>query len=58
MPNYKEMYLHLFRETEKSINILIEAQRRCEEMFLNAPEPEIKILPDPDTPDSGKISRT
>ena len=34
MPDYKEMYLHLMRETEKSIRILIEAQRECERMYL------------------------
>lgn len=41
MPDYKEMYLELFRETERAINILIEAQRKCEEAYINAREPEI-----------------
>lgn len=37
---YKEMYLHLMRETEKAIRILIAAQQECEERYLNAaPEP-------------------
>jgi len=27
MPDYKELYLHLMRETEKAIRLLIEAQR-------------------------------
>jgi len=45
MPDWKEMYLHLFRETEKAINILVEAQQQCEEMYINAPEPEIRLLP-------------
>lgn len=44
MPDWKEMYLTLFRETEKAISILTDAQRRCEEMYINAPEPEIKFL--------------
>ena len=48
MPDWKEMYLTLFRETEKAINILTEAQRRCEEMCISAPEPEIKLLPPED----------
>lgn len=26
-------------ETERAINILIEAQRRCEELYINSPEP-------------------
>lgn len=44
MPDYKEMYLKLFRVSEKAINLLIDAQRECEEMYLNAPEPEIEVL--------------
>ncbi len=45
MPDYKEMYLKLFRATERAINELIEAQRECEEMYLDATETEIKLLP-------------
>ena len=37
MPDYREMYLHLMRETEKAINLLIEAQRECEPQYV---EPE------------------
>ena len=36
MPDYQEMYLHLMRETEKTIRILTEAQRACEELYLSA----------------------
>ena len=36
--NYKEMYFNLFRATEKAINILIEAQQKCEENYISAPE--------------------
>ena len=54
MPDWKEMYLTLFRETEKAINILTDAQRRCEEMYINAPEPEIRLLP----PEDGSASHT
>lgn len=35
MPDYKEMYLKLFRATEKAINELINAQQECEELYLN-----------------------
>ena len=38
MTDYKEMYLKLFRATEKAVNCLIEAQRECEEMYINAYE--------------------
>ena len=37
MPDYKEMYLHLMRETEAAIRILVKAQQDCEELYLLAP---------------------
>ena len=52
MPDYKEMYLKMVRATERAMNVLIEAQQECEEMYLSgrpltvlpgkeaAPEPE------------------
>lgn len=45
MPDYKEMYLKMFRASEKAINIIIDAQQECEEMFMSAPDTEAKILP-------------
>ncbi|MDN0033987.1 hypothetical protein QVN85_13915 [Oscillibacter valericigenes] len=45
MPDYKEMYLKLFRTSEDTVNLLIDAQRECEEMYLSSPEPELKIIP-------------
>lgn len=45
MPDYKEMYFHLFRATEKAINILIQAQQSCEEIYMDATETEIVIFP-------------
>ena len=44
MADYKNMYLQLFRATEKAINILIEAQQTCEEMYLAEPELEFRVL--------------
>ena len=44
MPDYKEMYLHLMRETEKAMRILIKAQQDCEELYLSVPEPELTVL--------------
>ncbi len=44
MPDYKEMYLKLFRATEAAISSLIEAQRECEELYINAFEAEVKAL--------------
>lgn len=40
MPDYKEMYLRLMRETEKAVNILIEAQKVCEELYIEAENDE------------------
>lgn len=45
MPNYKEMYLRIFRGIEQAKNIQIEAQQHCEEMYINAPESELQLLP-------------
>jgi len=44
MPDYKEIYLKLFRASEKAVNLLIAAQQECEEMYLSAAEPELKIV--------------
>lgn len=44
MPDYKEVYFMMMRETEKAINILIEAQKQCEEMIINAEEPKVSLL--------------
>lgn len=45
MPDYGEMYLHLMRETERALRILIEAQRTCEELYLRDEGPKITVLP-------------
>lgn len=34
MPDYQELYQMLFRTTERAIQILIDAQRACEEKYL------------------------
>ena len=51
MADYKKMYLMMVRETEKAItlteealNALIAVQQKCEEMYINAPEPVVKLL--------------
>lgn len=38
MPDYKELYLTMMRETEKAIRILAEAQKNCEERYLQSEE--------------------
>lgn len=49
MPDYKEMYLKLLRATEDAINILVEAQQACEDLYISQPEPELTLLPLPKT---------
>lgn len=40
MTDYKELYLTMFRASEKAIELLIEAQRKCEEEVLRSGEDE------------------
>ncbi len=46
MTDYKEMYRELFIATTKAIEILIEAQQKCEEMYIEAEDREnvIRII--------------
>ena len=34
MADYKEMYLKMLTATEKAINLLIDAQQECEEIYV------------------------
>ena len=47
MPDYQEMYLHLMRETEKALRILVKAQQDCEELYLREDGPALRALPPP-----------
>ena len=40
MPDYKEMYLTLMRAVEGALNLLIDAQRKCEQMYIEDKESE------------------
>lgn len=51
MPDYKKMYLRLFQASEDAINLLIEAQRECEEMFLADKVQQPIVLPKPEEKD-------
>ena len=44
MPDYKEMYLTLFRATEQAIRTLIAAQRECEELYVNSSQQQLIVL--------------
>ena len=45
MPDYQQMYLTMVRAAEKAMNILIEAQQECEELYLSEDEARIDVLP-------------
>lgn len=45
MPDYKKMYLTLFNATEEAVNLLITAQRECEELYISSEESETAPLP-------------
>ncbi len=40
MPSDRQMYLTLFDATEKAIDLLIQAQQACEELYISSSEPE------------------
>ena len=40
MPDYKEMYAIMVRATERAIKELVNAQRYCEELYLEQTEEE------------------
>ena len=46
MPDYKEMYLKMVRETEKAVQILIQAQRDCEELYIQDEGPTLVMFPE------------
>ncbi len=38
MPDYKAMYLDLFNSVTKAVEILCDAQKRAEELYINSNE--------------------
>lgn len=47
MTDFKEMYFRLFHGTEQAINMLIETQRNCEELYISPSRPELTVFPLP-----------
>ena len=48
MPDYKKMYFTLFKASEEAVNLLIAAQRECEELYIASEEPNIVVLSEED----------
>lgn len=44
MPDYAEMYKRLFRSQTKAIDILQQAQRDTEDMYIESETPNIRVL--------------
>ncbi len=44
MPDYKEMYLKIFRASEQAVSILIAAQQECEEHYISSSDPEFQVI--------------
>ena len=40
MPDFEEMYYTLRRASEEALRIMIEAQKKCEEMYIAQEESE------------------
>lgn len=45
MPDYKQLYLTLFRANEAAAQLLLDAQTHAEEAILSADEPALRLLP-------------
>ncbi|MCP1109711.1 hypothetical protein [Ohessyouella blattaphilus] len=44
MPDYAAMYKKLFNSQTDAIALLQQAQRETEEMYVSAPDPDIRVL--------------
>ena len=40
MADYTEMYREMFKATTKAIEILVEAQKKCEDLYIKAEDKE------------------
>ena len=54
MPDYAAMYRKLFNSQTQAIEILQKAQQATEEMYLSAPEPDIRLLDNADKQDDSE----
>ena len=45
MPDYKEMYVKLFQSQTRAINMLQEAQKETEGMYIDSDPPDFRLLP-------------
>lgn len=57
MPDYKEMYITLFKETTKDISMLQAAQQKTEEIYVSDDTENNLILLKPDEDERGDDER-
>jgi len=48
MPDFAAMYRHLFNTQTDVIEILQKAQQEAEEMYMSAPDADIRLIDPPD----------
>ena len=53
MADYATMYRRLFNSQTQAIEILQKAQQDTEEMYMAAPDPDIRVI-NPGKPDEGE----
>lgn len=44
MADYAKLYHHLFNSQTRAIEILVKAQQETEELYMSAPDPDIRVL--------------
>ena len=54
MPDYREMYLKLFRACTRALDELQKAQLETEKMFIEAGETELELLKQPEKPENAE----
>lgn len=45
LPDYQKMYAIMVQASEQAINVLIDAQRKCEELYIEAEDFTPRIIP-------------
>ena len=44
MPDYKKMYYTLFRKVTDAVELLQNAQRECEDIFIEGDDPDVFVI--------------
>lgn len=53
-PDYKAMYIELFRASEQAVRLLREAQASAEQRYIDAAPPPLRLGETPEPPANGK----